>query len=271
MLGSGSSIRFRFEETAGAALVTKYQIYGEDAQELGNLRKYTKENYASWVEFARNAGHDDVNPILVTGVDRTKDFAMMCYSDYDNGLECEFRTSASGVGPAPAWGTWKTSRPIYDNHGPQLRCPPSAQTTYSMSSGNSHVETVSDEYNQSVFIRYFGMRARKLGVPKVIKAGAGPHDLGRDSGGYDGEGSPLQTQDDSSSGSDFSSSLSDGGWGNHADSDTSVDSESDIITHNPTAVRYLSPSLVFFFIDSPQDERDDFDQVANYVFQASWN
>lgn len=247
MLGSGSSIRFRFEETAGAALVTKYQIYGEDAQELGNLRKYTKENYASWVEFARNAGHDDVNPILVTGVDRTKDFAMMCFSDYDNGLECEFRTSASGVAPASAWGTWKTSRPIYDNHGPQLRCPPSAQTTCSMSSGNSHVETVSDEYNQSVFIRYFSMRARKLGVPKVIKARAGPHDLSRDGEDYDGEGSPLQADYDSSSSSDFSSDLSDGGWGNHAGSDTSVDSESDVVTHNPTTVCYLSPSLSHFF------------------------
>ena len=114
-----SSIRFRFAEAQGAALVTKYQTYGEDVQEVGKFEKYVKENHASWVEFARNAGYGNVNPVLVTGVDRTKDFAMMCYSGYDHGLECEFRTSTSRTVPTSAWGTWRTPRPIYENHGPR--------------------------------------------------------------------------------------------------------------------------------------------------------
>ena len=278
MLGSGSSIKFRFTEAQGAALITKYQTYRENVQEVGKFEKYTKENHASWVEFARNAGYGDVNPVLVTGVDRTKDFAMMCYSDYDQGIDlCTFKTSAPSVISASAWGTWETPRPIYENRGPQLCSPPSAQTTDLTSSNNNPAETVSDEYNQCVFIRYFTMRARKLMVPKVIKAAAGPHDLGRDSGGYDGEGSPLQAQDGSGSGSNFSSSSLDGNRENEADSVTSIDSEpgseSDTVIHNPTTVRYffvtLSISLVL--IDFLQDERDDFDIIADYVFEASWS
>ena len=240
MLGSGSSIRFRFAEAQGAALVTKYQTYSENVQEVGKFEKHMKENHASWVEFACNAGYGNVNPVLVTGVDRTKDFAMMCYSDYSNGLECEFVTSASGVASASAWGTWKTSKPIHENRGPQLCCPPSTQTTDLTSSNDNHTETDSDQYNQCVFVRYFSMITRKLRVPKVIKAAAGPHDLG--TGGHDGEGSPLQAQDDSGSGSDVSSSSLGGDWDSSMGSVTSVDSESDndTVIHNPTAVGYLS-------------------------------
>ena len=229
------SIRFKFTEAQGAALVTKYQTYGEDVQELGKFEKYVKENHASWVELARNAGHGDVNPVLVTGVDRTKDFAMMCYSGYDHGLECEFRTSASRTAPASAWGAWRTSRPIYENQGPQLHLPPS---TALMSSGNSNAGTVSDEYNQCVFVRYFGVLYRKLWVPKIIKAGAGPHNL---SGGYESGRSPYQAQLDSGSGSDISSNSSDGDW--DMGLVTNIGSESEIVVHNPTAVRCLPSSL----------------------------
>jgi hypothetical protein len=241
MLGSGSSIRFRFTEAHGAALVTKYQTYRENVQEVGKFEKYTKENHASWVEFARDAGYGDVNPVLVTGVDRTKDFAMMCYSDYDHdGLECQFKTLAPGIASSTAWGAWETTRPIYENHGPQLCCPPSTQTVDLNSSSSNHAGTVSDEFNQSVFVRYFSMLNRKLRVPKTIKAAAGPHDLG--SGSHDGEGSPLQAQYDSGSGSDVSSSPLVGNWVNDSGSVTSVESESDTVIHNPTTVGCSSPS-----------------------------
>ena len=239
MLGSCSSIEFRFAEAQGAALVTKHQTYRENIQAMGKFEKYAKKNHASWAQYARREGHGDVNPILVTGVDRTKDFAMMCYSDYDFGLECEFRTSASGTASASGWGTWKTTRPIYENHGPQLCHPLSTQSTSLASPSDRHAETPSDEYNQCVFIRYFRMPARKLWVSKM-EAAAGPHNIS--TGGQDGEGSPLQAQYDSGSGSEISSSPFDGGRDSDMGSVTSIDSESDIVTHNPTTVRYLPPS-----------------------------
>ena len=239
MLGSGSSIRFRSAEAQGAALVTKYQTYRENVQEMGKFKKYARENHASWVEFACEAGYGDVNPVLVTGVDRTKDFAMMCYSEYDSGLECEFRTLAPRITSASAWGTWQTSRPIHENHGPQLCYPPSTRTVDSTSPGNNHPEVVSDGFDQCVFVRYYSVLARKLRIPKVIKASAGPHELG--TGGYDGEGSPIQVQYDLGSGSDISPGPSDGNWDDGVGSVTSIDPESDIVTHNPTAVRYWPP------------------------------
>ena len=177
---------------------------------------------------------------------------MMCYSNYDDGLECEFQTSIPGSAPASPWGTWKSSRFIYTNHGPQLCRPPSSTpTTNTTSSDDGHPETVPDDYNQCTFVRYFTMRYRRLWVPKIIKAGAGPHDLG--SGDRENEGSPPGIEDNSDSSSDRVSSLlsCDGDDGGLA---SSVDSGSDIVVHNPTIVCYLScllPILVCLTRPSP--------------------
>ena len=108
------------------------------------------------------------------------------------------------------------------------------------SSSSNPAGTVSDEFNQCVFIRYFGILARKLRAPKIIKAAAGPHDLG--TGSNDGEGSSLQAQYDSGSGSDIVSSPLVGNWTNDAGSVTSVESELETVIHNPTTVRCLSSS-----------------------------
>lgn len=169
----------------------------------------------------------------------------MCYSDYDHGLECQFKTLAPGIAPTSAWGAWETTRPIYENLGPQLCRPPTTQNMdLTLSSGNP-AGTVSDEFNQCVFIRYFRMITRKLRAPKIIKAAAGPHDLG--TGGHDGEEWPLQAQYDSGSGSDIASSPLVGNWLNDAGSVTSVESEPDIVIHNPTTVRCLSSSPLYPF------------------------
>ena len=272
--GSTSTVSFQLTGGRGAALLTNYPAYREDAPQTGTFEKYTKEHYASWVEFAREAGLGDVNPILITGVDRTKDFAMFCYSSDHDGLECEFTKSSPGV--ASGGWTWRNIGSVYTNHGPQLRRPPSpTQTAEPTSSGDVRTGTTSseDEYNQSVFVRYITMR-RRLGVPRVIRAAAGPCDPGRR--GCDGEGSPLQAEYDSDSDldsdSDAVSSLlddDDDGWS----SATSVGSESDIVIHNPTVVRYSlfpSPTPIFSHPFNPlQDGRDDFDVIADYVFQVS--
>lgn len=240
MLGSGSSIEFRFAEAQGAALVTKYPTYRENVQGIGKFEKFAKENYASWVEFAHDAGHGDVSPVLVTGVDRTKDFAMMCYSDYIGGINpCVFKTLAIASASAWAWGIWESSRPIYENHGPQLCRPPATRITDLTPSDNGRAEPTPDEYNQCVFIRYFSGRDRRLRVPKFMKAGAGPHNL--DAGSHNDEGSPLQARSGSASGSNTSFSSSDVGWNNDTGSVTSIDSEPDSVTHNPTTVRFYPP------------------------------
>ena len=240
MLEPGCSLSFRLMEDQGAALVTKHLTYREDVQLAGNFEKYAKDHYDSWVVFARETGHgNDVKPVLVTGVDMTRDFAMMSYSNNDDNLISEFTTSAPGVGSV--WGTWRTTGSVYTNCGPHQSRPPSPTRTVDLtSSGTGHAETIPDEYNQCVFVRYYTVRKR-LGIPRVIKAAAGPHDLGP--GDRDNEESPLDEQFDSDS--DIASSLFDDGNDDRS-SVTSSDSESDIVIHNTRSVRsFLSNSAVF--------------------------
>ena len=174
----------------------------------------------------------------------------------------------SGINSASAWGTWKTSRFIYTNDGPQLCRPPSPQTMDVMPSDNGRSATVLDDYNQCMFVRYFTMHRRRLWVPKIIKAGAGPHNLG--SRDRDNEGSPPGRQRDSDSNSDRGSSALDSG-GENCSSASNIDSGSGSLIHNPTIVRYLlpfAPTPAHLAVPSQRD-RDDFDVVADYIFQVS--
>ena len=209
--------------------MTKYPTYRTDIQLERTFEEYTKEHYASWVAFARERGHgNDVKPVLVTGVDMTRDFAMMSYSDSEGDLTATFTISAPGV--ASAWGSWRKTGAVHTNCGPQPCHPPSpTQTEGLTSSSSSRTEAVSDEYNQCVFVRYYTVR-RRLGIPRVIRAAAGPHDLGP--GARDDEES-------SASGSDAGSSLFDDDGDDDRSSISSIDSESDIVVHNTTPVRSL--------------------------------
>jgi len=168
ILEPGSSFSFRLTEDQGAALVTKYLTHREDVQLAGTFEKYAKDHYDSWVTFARETGHgNDVKPVLVTGVDMTRDFAMMSYSNNDDNLTSEFTTSAPGAGSV--WGAWRTTGPVNTNCGPYLSHPPSpTQTMNSSSSGTGHASTIPDEYNQSVLYC-----AQEAGDPKGHKSCCG--------------------------------------------------------------------------------------------------
>jgi len=129
MLEPGSSISFQLTGDGGAALLTKHPTYKEDVQLGWTFEEYTKEHYDSWVTFAREREHPkDINPVLITGVDMTRDFAMISYSNDGDDLTAEFTTSAPGV--ASPWGRWRTPGVVCTNCGPQLcRRPPSTART----------------------------------------------------------------------------------------------------------------------------------------------
>ena len=202
----------------------------EDIQLERTFEEYTKEHYDSWVAFARKHGHPkDIEPVLVSGVDRTSDFAILSYSNHDGGLRATF--TISDLKDAPPWGTWHAPGVGYTKCGPQL-CRPS--------SGNGGTKAVSDEYNQCVFVRYYTLR-RKLRFPRIIKAAAGPHDLGP--GGCDDDELPLGAESNSDTDSDIAPSLFDGDWDDDRGSDTSVDSESDDVVHNTTPVCFCHACL----------------------------
>ena len=203
-LEPGFRVSFQHSRRQGAALVIKYPTYRGDIQREQIFEEYTKRHYDSWVAFAREAGHgNDINPVLVTGVDMTKDFAMMSYS---NGLrlKSEFTVSVPGSVSASAsiWGTWSTEGLVHTNCGPQRYFPSTPIATPDEPFPSiSRTEPFPENYNQCVFVRYYTMRKRPLLIPRVIKAAAGPHGLG--SGYPDDECSPLVAQCDADASSLF--------------------------------------------------------------------
>ena len=229
-LESAPDLSFELTGERGAILLTKDWIYGEDARRLGIFEKYAKEHYASWVEFARETGDGNVNPVLITGVHKTKDWAMLCYSGNAEVLRCKFTTS---LPPAPVWGTWDKPGFVHAKSGPQPHRPPST---------NDPTEAVSDECNQCVFVRYWTSRKRSW-IPRILKAAAGPHTLDRK--GRGGEGPRLEGRCDSDSPSDSASGSSSSCRDDDGSSSTSADTESDIMVHNTTTVRHLSRPLPF--------------------------
>ena len=108
----------------------------------------------------------------------TKDFAIVAYSNNPTSVQSDETFSAPMFGPAAAsvsW-TWRAACSPYVKHGPQQRRPPSS--TVIQPSPSSSVERLANEFNQCLFIRYYTMRLELGLFPRVIRAGAGPHELG---------------------------------------------------------------------------------------------
>ena len=146
------------------------------------LERYTKRHYESWVAFAREKQYgNDIKPVIVSGVDMTKDFAMAAYSNEGASPESSLTVSIPVLASAPTslWGTWRVNGSARTNHGPQQCYPPSYKRVADPSSSKLvGARTTPDEFHQCIFVRYYTMRSKVVLFPKVMKAGAGPHDLG---------------------------------------------------------------------------------------------
>ena len=180
-LESGAKITFELTQKQGGALITKDYTHREDVQREGTFKRYTKRHYDSWVTFAQERGHGGgVRPILVTGVDLTKEFAMFAYSDNQTPLECEFSVHGPTFGSAsvsPTWGSWRTRGLVHTNCGPN--------STWGNRSSDESAVPKTNEYDQCVFIRYYTVRKNAFRIPTVIKVGAGPHQLPEGNHGND--------------------------------------------------------------------------------------
>ncbi|KAF9789405.1 hypothetical protein BJ322DRAFT_532918 [Thelephora terrestris] len=240
-LGSGSAnISFQLTGYRGATLVTGHDTFREDALGYGDFDTYTKRHYKSWVEFARNKGYgNNVRPVLVYGFDKTLKYDMMAYSRNHTSVEAGVTISVPMIGSASAsiWGEFRSECTPHFKHGPgplgppDVRPPPTARRPPT-------------KYNQCVFIRYFTMRWPPL--PMVMRAGAGPHDLG--SGENEGDTFPeLAVQSDV----DF-------------DGDENREGEWDPVTDD------TGSELGGVISNVPNDEGyDSWDAIAHYVFKNS--
>ena len=199
----------------------------------------------------------------------TRDFAMIAYSNNSTHLSSEFKTSVPPLASASAyaWGTWYTQGLVHTNCGPQLCSPPFPPGALDLYPSDSiDTDATPNEYNQCVFIRYYTMRRRALMFPRVIKAGAGPHDLG--SGDNYDETLPelmVQLSPDSDTGYDSSGNST---TESSSSSATSYDSGLELF-HNASPVHRFPPPLIVNSHPSTQEEEDTFDAIAECIFQVS--
>jgi hypothetical protein len=232
-LEPGARFSFELSGNRGAALVTRYPTYPEDAQSEPAFEAYTKRHYESWVKFARDKQYgDNLQPVLVTGLDMTRDFAMVAYSweGTPPELGSTIVVPVLGSTPASVWGTWRTGGSPHITYGPQQRRPPPyKQTIDSPSSQSVGAGNASNESRQSVFIRYYTMRSRKEMemAPKIIQFGVGPHDF---NSGDDRGDAYLESTERSDAESTMNSDEDLGSlWGLVTDDD---DDESNIVVSN---------------------------------------
>ena len=126
-LEPGASFSFELTGNRGAALVTKYPTYREDSLLESAFESYTKHHYASWVALARHKQYgEDVQPVLISGFDMTRDFAMVSYSNERTSVESDLTIAVPMLASASAtvWGTWRTRCSPHTNYGPQECSPP---------------------------------------------------------------------------------------------------------------------------------------------------
>jgi hypothetical protein len=250
----GAGITFELTHNQGAALITKYPTYREDVERELTFEDYIRKHYQSWVDFSRERGYGkDIRPILVTGVDLTRDFATVAYSDNRTRMRCNFSAAVPAVASASAsvWGSWRTEGLVHTNCGPYPAH--TTQGDHRSSESSTSDSTIPDGYNQCVFIRYYTIR-RRLFIPMVIKAGAGPHQLPEPDprGDLTGEeGLQLSSDEDSME-------VDDG----------PMEVDSDEVVHNVPLVcpeRCPCPPLL---TNWTKDDRDGFDVVAEFIFQV---
>lgn len=234
----GASLAFELTRKQGAALITKHPTRREDVERERTFENYTKRHYESWVDFARERGDgENVKPLLVTGVDLTREFATVAYSDSQTRMECEFSAAVPGIASASMsmWGSWRTQGLIHTNCGPN---------------------PTPDEYNQCIFIRYYTIRKRVF-IPTIIKAGAGPHQLPRGDHGDGGsdEGKLQAFSTDESMEIDY------------PETGSTRDTFDEAIHNVPTVgpKHYLHLSLL---MNCTKSDRDSFDVVAEFIFQV---
>ena len=163
----GASLSFELTGKRGAALVTRYPVYREDALEIPVFKEYTNTHYNSWVTFA--SWYRKVDPVLVYGFDMTKDWAMTAYSNEVSSVSNLSISVPMGTS-ASAFFKVESSGSPHTKSGPLQRTPPIMPEP-------TGTGPVPEHYNQCVFLCYCTM-CRWMGLfPTAVQAAAGPHNL----------------------------------------------------------------------------------------------
>lgn len=154
-----------FNDEKGAALILPYQAQREDVVNPWPFKKYMLDNYRSWTEFVETTCQLEKGTrlVLVTGCDLTRQWATATY--FRNNREIALGVGGGVASVASANFSlstgWAMNQAVNTRQGPP-----------------QYREVGEPSDNQCVFLRGFYIKDRFLFGPKVLKAGAGYHDLG---------------------------------------------------------------------------------------------
>ena len=252
----GARVAFALTHKQGAALITKHPTHREDIEREHTFENYIKQHYDSWVDFGREHGHGEtLRPVLVTGVDLTREFATVAYSDNHTRMECEFSVGipAAASGSVSMWGSWSTPGLVHTNCGPH---PSRTRVNRSSAEGPTLESEIPDEYDQCVFIRYYTIR-RRIFIPTVLKAGARPHQLPEGSPGNDDPSEEILLDSSEDDSMEF----------DYPETGSPTDASGGVIHNVPLVCPEHYPYLPLL-IKWIKDDRDDFDVVAEFIFQV---
>ena len=152
-----------------------------DAMDDVAFEEYTARHYKSWVDFAGKKGlGKNLKPVLVSGFDVTRDFLMFAYFHEETSLKSDVSATLPLIASVSTsmWGTWRASRTPHKQEGPQGYKPLTPKRAKELASLELPRGGIPKEFDQCVFVRYYTVRWKMGLFPKVIRAGAGPHDLG---------------------------------------------------------------------------------------------
>jgi hypothetical protein len=187
VLDPGVKLSFNAQSEAGAGLMTRHQTFSEYMELHRVFKRHFLKHRRSWISFAQDQGHDVEleDLILVTGLDMTKDFAMISFANNSESFDIDFQVATSPyfAGSVGAWGSWRVERSVHVNWGPQDTAPPgtlranAASALRTCASEDGSLDAIaSDGYRQCVFVRGYRVR-RRFGVwPQVQNAAAEPQD-----------------------------------------------------------------------------------------------
>ena len=141
------------------------------------------KHYRSWVHFARDKLGRDIDLrdiVLVTGRDLTKQWATATFMEKSRDAGISFQVgdgfgSVLGNAGLAFWGSWSSNIVVPHRCGPVPVEPPAQEANSRLrieDAPDGSAPSISQIYNQCVFLRGFRVRERTRFLPKIIKAAA---------------------------------------------------------------------------------------------------
>lgn len=177
----GASIEFELARSEGAGFLSRHKTRSTDTPQDGRLEAYIKKHHDSWVEFARDEGYGEVNPILVSGIDSAEDWVMFTHACQENQASTKVTLDVPAL--ASTWASlsasWSNDAGFIVNWGPLTEADTDdvIQSSTNPSSAISRLTASRQAGGNITFVRAWRLKKRSLRFPKVMRAGAEPLDL----------------------------------------------------------------------------------------------